>query len=181
MSSPRRESIVFAGGCFWCMEAVFQMLKGVISVTSGYAGGKRPNPTYEEVSAELTGHAEVVEVVFEPAIIQLEDLLAVFFTTHDPTTLNRQGNDVGTQYRSAVYYTTSDQRNATEHFIATLVKEAVFSHPIVTEIQPLEAFYPAEQYHQNYYRNNLDKPYCQAVISPKITKLRKQYAHLLKS
>lgn len=176
----KNEKIVFAGGCFWCMEAVFQMLKGVVSVTSGYAGGKRANPTYEEVSAELTGHAEVVEVIFDPAVIQLEDLLAVFFTTHDPTTMNQQGNDIGTQYRSAIYFLKPEQKRAAQKFIEKLKMDEVFSRPIVTELQPLEVFYPAEQYHQNYYNNNQDKPYCQAVISPKIAKLRQQYAHLLR-
>ncbi len=174
------QSIIFGGGCFWCMEAVFQMLKGVVSVTSGYAGGRRPNPTYEEVSAELTGHAEVVKVDFNPTIITLNDLLTVFFTSHDPTTLNQQGADVGTQYRSAIYFDSVKQKSAIESFIQQLTDDRVFSKPIVTEMKEAGAFYQAEEYHQNYYQQNKDKPYCQAVINPKIAKLRQKYTHLLK-
>ena len=174
------QSIVFGGGCFWCLEAVFQMLRGVEKVTSGYAGGEATNPTYEAVSGQITGHAEVVEVKYRPSEISLEVLLAVFFTTHDPTTLNRQGNDMGTQYRSAIYFITSEQKEMIEKFMAGLVTDKTFVKPIVTEVKPLEKFYPAENYHQNYYRNNQDQPYCQAVINPKISKLRQKFAEFLK-
>lgn len=174
------QTIIFGGGCFWCVEAVFQMLNGVISVTSGYAGGRRPHPSYEEVSAELTGHAEVVKVAFDPSIVTLNDLLTVFFTTHDPTTLNQQGADVGTQYRSAIYFTYPEQKTAIEAFIKQLVDDRIFAKPIVTELKNLDAFYQAEAYHQNYYQQNQDKPYCQAVINPKIAKLRQKYTHLLR-
>jgi peptide-methionine (S)-S-oxide reductase len=175
------ETIVFGGGCFWCVEAIFQMLKGVESVTSGYAGGDMPNPSYEQVSRQRTGHAEVVRVVFDPSVVTLETLLAVFFTSHDPTTVNRQGGDVGEQYRSAVYYTDEAQKLVIESFIKKLTDDKTFSKPIVTEVKPLGAFYEAEGYHQNYYENNQDAPYCQAVIDPKIVKLRKTFAHLLKA
>lgn len=177
---PKTETIVFAGGCFWCMEAVFQLLKGVDAVVSGYAGGKMPSPTYEAVSGGATGHAEVVQVTFDPSIIQLENLLAVFFTTHDPTQLNRQGNDVGEQYRSAIYFTKPEQKMEIEKFITALVADKTFSKPIVTEIQPLDTFYPAEKHHQNYYRSNQDQPYCQAVINPKISKLRQKFTPFFK-
>ena len=175
------ETIVFGGGCFWCMEAVFQMLRGVEKVTSGYAGGKMKNPTYEQVSSEITGHAEVVKVEFNQKIVKLEDLFAVFFTTHDPTTLNQQGNDIGTQYRSAIYFTSPSQEQAAKNFIKNLTEEKTFDRPIVTELKPLNSFYEAEEYHKNYYRNNADRGYCQLVINPKIVKLRKKFAHLLQS
>lgn len=178
--SKNRESITFGGGCFWCMEAVFQMLRGVASVRSGYTGGTIPNPTYQQVCNGNTGHAEAVEVVFDPSIVKLEDLLAVFFTTHDPTTLNRQGGDVGTQYRSAIFYHSEEQKNAIEAFMQKLKDDQTFSKPIVTELTPANEFYPAEDYHQNYYRNNPEQGYCQAIIDPKIAKLRKTYTHLLK-
>lgn len=174
------QTIIFAGGCFWCMEAVFQMLRGVESVTSGYAGGSKDKPTYHEVSSESTGHAEVIEIKFDPSVVTLDDLLSVFFTTHDPTTLNRQGGDVGTQYRSAIYSTSDEQKIAIEKFIQKLIDEKTFTKPIMTEIKPLDIFYPAEAYHQNYYRDNADQPYCQVVIDPKIAKLRQKYAYLLK-
>ncbi|MBI2444692.1 MAG: peptide-methionine (S)-S-oxide reductase MsrA [Candidatus Magasanikbacteria bacterium] len=179
-SNNSSQTIVFGGGCFWCLEAVFQMLRGVTAVVSGYTGGKMPNPTYQQVSSEATGHAEVIKVEFDPSIITLDNLLAVFFTSHDPTTPNRQGNDVGTQYRSAIYYTTEAQKTAVESFIKKLTDEKTFDQPVITEVKPLEVFYPAEDYHQNYYRNNSEAPYCRAVINPKIAKLRQQYAPLLK-
>lgn len=176
-----QEKIVFGGGCFWCMEAVFQRLKGVEKVTSGYAGGKLELPSYEEVSSGTTGHAEVIEVAFDPAVVTLDDLFAVFFSTHDPTSLDRQGNDVGPQYRSALYYVTPEQKAAAEAFIQHLTEEKTFSKPIVTELRPLGMFYPAEKYHQNYYNNNKDSnPYCTFVIDPKIAKLRQKFSHLLK-
>lgn len=173
------EIIVFGGGCFWCIEAVFQMLKGISSVASGYAGGEKPNPTYKEVCSGATEHAEVVKVLFDSTIIKLDDLLAVFFAMHDPTTRNRQGNDVGTQYRSVIFYTTAEQKQIIESFIKKLESEKTFEAPIVTQVLPLPIFYPAEEYHQNYYRSNAQQGYCQVVISPKIAKLRQKYAHLL--
>jgi len=175
-----KETIVFGGGCFWCMEAVFQMLRGVQSVDSGYTGGKIANPTYEEVSSGKTGHAEVVRVIFDPEIIKLKDLLAVFFTTHDPTTLNRQGNDVGERYRSSIFYSTDEQKEIVQNFIKQLVEENNFSKPILTEVLHLENFYPAEEYHKNYYKNNPDKAYCQVIINPKIAKLRQEYSKLIR-
>ncbi|MBI5230395.1 MAG: peptide-methionine (S)-S-oxide reductase MsrA [Candidatus Magasanikbacteria bacterium] len=174
------EIIVFGGGCFWCTEAVFQMLHGIKTVTSGYTGGSTPNPTYEEVSTGNTGHVESIKVEYDPAVVSLRDLLAVFFTSHDPTTLNRQGNDVGTQYRSAIFYSSAEQKKFIESFIKELAENKTFSRPLVTEIRPLSVFYPAEDYHKNYYREKSDKPYCQFVIDPKIVKLRKSFSHLLK-
>ncbi len=178
---PNKEKITLGGGCFWCMEAVFQMLRGVESVMSGYTGGAMPNPTYEQVCGGATGHAEAVKVEFDPSIIRLNDLLAVFFTTHDPTTPNRQGHDIGTQYRSAIFYSSEEQKKTINAFIEKLNEEKTFSAPIVTQVEPASIFYPAEQYHQNYYANNPEQAYCQAVINPKLGKLRKSYAHLLKT
>lgn len=172
--------IIFGGGCFWCTEAVFQMLKGIKSVTSGYTGGNLPNPSYEDVCTGVTGHVEAIKIEFDPKIIKLSDLLAVFFTNHDPTTLNRQGNDVGTQYRSAIFYTSQEQKGEIEKFIQKLTQDKVFKDPIVTEMKPTGEFYEAEEYHKNYYLNNESKPYCQIVINPKIAKLRKQYTKFLK-
>lgn len=175
-----KESVIFGGGCFWCMEAVFQMLKGVESVDSGYAGGNKINPTYEEVSSGKTGHVEVVRVVFDPEIIKLDDLLAVFFTTHDPTTLNQQGNDVGEQYRSAIFYSNEEQKKISEDFIKKLVEENTFAKPIITEILPAINFYLAENYHKDYYKNHPEKTYCQLVINPKIAKLRQKFSQLIR-
>lgn len=177
------EKAYFGGGCFWCTEAVYQELKGVVSVMPGYSGGHPPaggkNPTYDEVSSGATEHAEVVEVVYDPEKISYRDLLTVFFATHDPTTRNRQGNDVGTQYRSAIFYISDEQRDEAFTFIKELDAEKN-SPPVVTEVKQFESFYPAEDYHRNYYRNNTDAPYCQVVISPKIEKLHKRFAELLK-
>ena len=175
------QTIVFGGGCFWCMEAVFQMLNGVLAVESGYTGGITENPTYEEVCRGKTGHVEVVKVDFSPEKISFEDLLSVFFTTHDPTTKNRQGNDVGEQYRSVIFFTEPEQQAKIEAFIARLKKEEVFSDPILTEVKPLRKFYKAEEYHINYYRNNPGVGYCQLVINPKLAKLRSSFEKLLKS
>lgn len=175
------EKIVFGGGCFWCVEAVFQRLRGVESVVSGYAGGEKENPSYYAVAGGESGHAEVIQVEFDARVIQLEDLLAVFFSSHDPTTLNRQGNDIGSQYRSVIYYTTPEQKEAVEQFIQKLENEKTFSSKIVTEIEPLQKFFVAEGYHQNYYNQNREQPYCQVIIDPKIAKLRKQFSHLLKN
>jgi peptide-methionine (S)-S-oxide reductase len=172
--------IVFGGGCFWCTEAVVERLKGVVSVDSGYAGGDVEDPTYEQVSSGRTGHAEVIRIEYDPAVLTLHDLLSVFFTTHDPTTLNQQGADMGTQYRSIILYTTEEQRQECEKFIKDLEVSKTFSQPIVTEVKPLEKFYEAEEYHKRYYDNNADKPYCQVVINPKLAKLRQKYSKLLK-
>lgn len=171
------ETAVFGAGCFWCVEAVFQNLKGVSSVLPGYAGGHKDNPTYEEVSSGSTGHAEVAKIEFDPAVIKFLDLLSVLFATHDPTTMNRQGNDVGDQYRSAIFYMNDSQKKQAEEFIAAAQKE--FSSPIVTQVQPLDKFYPAENYHKEYYKNNPGNPYCQLVIDPKLEKFRKKFAALL--
>ncbi len=174
------QTIVFGGGCFWCVEAVFQRLKGVSSVLSGYAGGETKNPNYYSVSGGNTGHAEVIQVVYDPQVVSFEVLLSVFFAFHDPTTLNRQGNDMGTQYRSAIFYTTENQKQEAEKFIQKLEEEKTFANKIVTEIKQLDTFYEAESYHKNYYDNNQDQPYCQIMIDPKIAKLRSKFSHLLK-
>lgn len=171
---------VFGGGCFWCTETLFERLKGVVSVKSGYAGGNTPNPTYDQVSTGKTGHAEVIEIKYNPTEVSYETLLDVFFATHDPTTLNRQGMDFGPQYRSIILYASDPQKKAALDYIQKLIQDKVFDKPIVTEVQPLDKFYGAEAYHQEYYRNNPNKPYCMVVISPKISKLRKKFAQLLK-
>jgi peptide-methionine (S)-S-oxide reductase len=163
----KTETVVFGGGCFWCTEAIFQMLRGVISVTPGYAGGKIPDPTYELVSSGGTGHAEVVKIDFDPEIIPYRDLLDIFLHTHDPTTPDRQGADVGTQYRSLILYTTDTQKKMAENAL---------DKSMVTEIKPLENFYPAEDYHRNYYANHQTAPYCQLIISPKLKHLREKYS-----
>lgn len=172
---------VFGGGCFWCTEAVFEQVRGVISVMPGYAGGTVPNPTYPQVCTGRTGHAEVVRVKYDPAQISYEDLLAVFFATHDPTSLNRQGADVGTEYRSVIFYTTEEQGRAAQAMISQLNESGPGGRPIVTEVSPLIAFYQAEDYHREYYRKNSFAPYCQFVIDPKMQKLRKIFAAALKS
>lgn len=169
-----------AGGCFWCLEAVFDQLKGVHSVISGYAGGHIPDPTYTQVCTGTTGHAEVVQVEFDPTVISFRDLLNVFFAIHDPTTLNRQGADIGTQYRSAIFYHTSEQKELAEEVVADLTHQQIWDSPIVTEIEPLDKFYPAEDYHQEYFANNPNQPYCQAVVAPKVAKFRKQFLDGLK-
>lgn len=172
------ETAVFGAGCFWCVEAVFQNLKGVSLVLPGYAGGTKENPTYEEVSRGTTGHAEVTKIEFDPNVIKFTDLLNVLFSTHNPTTINRQGNDVGEQYRSAIFYLNDEQKRQSEAFIEQAQKE--FGSPIVTQVQPLEKFYPAENYHRDYYKNNPGNPYCQLVIDPKLQKFRKKFSALLK-
>ena len=179
-TSPQREVATLAGGCFWCLEAAFQDLKGVERVQSGYAGGRVANPSYEQVCTGTTGHAEVVQITFDPEVVSFDDLLHVFFTIHDPTTLNRQGVDVGTQYRSAIFYHTADQKAAAERVIAELQSEHVWDDPIVTELKPLEAFYPAEEYHRDYFRRNPTQGYCSAVIAPKVAKVRKLFLDKLK-
>lgn len=175
------EVAVFGGGCFWCTEAVFDELRGVISVMPGYAGGSTKNPTYEEVCTGRTGHAEVTRIEFDPSEIAYKDLLTVFFATHDPTTLNRQGDDVGTQYRSIILHASEEQRRQAEEFIKELNDALAYGKPVVTEVKPLGEFYEAEEYHRKYYANNSYQPYCQVVISPKLYKLRKQFAELLES
>lgn len=175
------ELATLAGGCFWCLEAVFEQLRGVSNVSSGYAGGHVPNPTYEAVCTGTTGHAEVVQVAFDPATISFRDLLGVFFTLHDPTTLDRQGGDVGTQYRSAIFYHDDEQRRTAAAVIRELEAEHVFDDPIVTQIEPLATFYPAEEYHREYYRRNPNQPYCRAVIAPKVSKLRSKHLEKLKA
>lgn len=169
------EVATFGGGCFWCLDGAYRQLRGVERVVSGYAGGRRPNPTYEQVCTGVTGHAEVVQVTFDPAEITYRDLLGVFFTVHDPTTLNRQGNDVGTQYRSVIFFHSPEQEQAARETIAALEAEQVYDHPIVTEIAPLPQFFPAEGYHQDYFSKNPDQPYCSAVVAPKVAKVRKYY------
>jgi peptide-methionine (S)-S-oxide reductase len=173
------ESIVLGGGCFWCTEAVFKMLDGVESLTSGYAGGHVDNPTYSQVSTGTTGHAESVQIVFDPSKISLHDLLTVFFATHDATQLNRQGNDVGTQYRSAIFYSSDEQKKEAEAFITELEVSSKDGDPIVTEVTPLTKFWPAEDYHQNYYANNQNQGYCQIIIAPKLQKVQKEFGELL--
>ena len=173
------EVATFGGGCFWCLEAAFEQVKGVERVVSGYCGGTTANPTYREVCGGDTGHAEVVQVTFDPAVVSFGDLLDVFFGTHDPTTRNRQGADVGTQYRSAVFYHSPRQQEAAERKIAELNAAGIWDAPIVTEVVPFQAFYPAEDYHQGYFRNNPTQGYCQAVVGPKVAKFRKQFASKL--
>jgi peptide-methionine (S)-S-oxide reductase len=177
----KNETAVFGGGCFWCTEAVFDRLRGVLSVIPGYAGGSVANPTYEQVCSGRTGHAEAIRIEYDPAQISYRDLLTVFFATHDPTTLNRQGNDVGTQYRSVVLYSDEEQKHQTEAFIKELTDSNAFSGPIVTTLEPLEVFYPAEDYHHKYYDQNPYQPYCQYTIPPKLKKLKQRFAELLKS
>src|SRR3990172_7356725 len=180
MTVDGRVVATLAGGCFWCLEAAFDQLDGVERVQSGYAGGTVPNPTYEQVCTGRTGHAEVVQVTFDAGVISYRDLLKVFFVVHDPTTLNRQGGDVGTQYRSAVFYHTPEQKAEAQRVIAELNGAKVWDDPIVTEVVPLEAFYPAEAYHRDYYRRNPNQGDCQAVIAPKVAKVRKRYFAKLK-
>ena len=175
------ETATLAGGCFWCLEAVFTRLRGVDRVESGYAGGHVENPSYRAVCTGSTGHAEVVQVDFDPQQISYRDLLDVFFATHDPTTLNRQGHDVGTQYRSAIFYHNDAQKQEAERVISELTEQQVFDDPIVTEVAPLTKFYPAEDYHRDYYDRNPEQAYCQVVISPKVSKLRQKYAEKLKA
>ncbi len=177
---PQHEVATLAGGCFWCLEAAFAQLKGVERVESGYSGGHVPSPSYEDVCTGSTGHAEVVQITFDPQVLPFRDLLHVFFTIHDPTTPDRQGGDVGTQYRSAIFYHTPEQKAEAEHVIAELEAEKVWDDPIVTQVTPSEKFYPAEEYHRDYYRRNPDQGYCRAVIAPKVAKVRKLYLDKLK-
>jgi peptide-methionine (S)-S-oxide reductase len=174
------ETATLAAGCFWCVEAVFDDLIGVKDVVSGYSGGHKDNPTYQEVCSETTGHAEVVQIKFDPTLLSYEDLLRVFFTVHDPTQLNRQGNDIGTSYRSAIFYHSEEQRRSAEKVIAEITAESIFDKPIVTEIAAFDKFWPAEDYHQEYFANNPNQPYCAGVVAPKVAKFRQKYAARLK-
>lgn len=174
------ETATLAGGCFWCLEAVYRELRGVDRVESGYTGGRRPNPTYEQVCSGATGHAEVVQVQFDPALITFADLLDVFFTIHDPTTLDRQGNDVGSQYRSAIFTHSPEQDVAARAKIAELSAAAMWDDPIVTKVEPLTAFFVAEDYHAAYFERNAKQPYCQFVVAPKVAKARQKFAARLK-
>jgi peptide-methionine (S)-S-oxide reductase len=177
----RTELATLAGGCFWCLEAVYLNVRGVEKVESGYAGGRVPNPSYELVCTGMSGHAEVVQVTYNPEQISFKELLEIFFTIHDPTTLNRQGADAGTQYRSAIYYHSAEQKAEAEQMIRQLEAEKVFPGPIVTEVTALDQFYPAEEYHRDYYTRNPEQGYCRAVVGPKVSKMRKQWASKLKS
>jgi len=178
--SDQFEIATLAGGCFWCLEAVFDEVKGVTSVESGYAGGGKGNPTYREVCTGTTGHAEVVQVKFDPRIISYRDILNVFFAVHDPTTLNRQGADVGTQYRSAIFYNDDGQKKIAAELIGELNAQKIWDKPIVTEVRLFDKFHMAEDYHQEYFANNPDQPYCQAVVAPKVSKFRKYHLEMLK-
>ena len=179
--SNGQEVATLGGGCFWCLEAVYDQMKGVESVESGYMGGSLPNPTYEAICTGTTGHAEVVQITFDPGAVTFREILEIFFAIHDPTTLNRQGNDVGTQYRSAVFYHSTDQKAVAEGVIASLTKEQVFAAPIVTEVVPAATFYMAEEYHQEYFVRNPSQPYCAYLINPKLVKFRQQFAAKVKS
>jgi len=173
--------VTLGGGCFWCLEAVFQELQGISRAVSGYAGGAEPDPTYQDVCAGVTGHAEVVQVHFDPGVISFREILVLFFSIHDPTTLNRQGADIGAQYRSVIFCHSSEQRETAEDLIATLDAEGIWSAPIITEVASLETFYHAEDYHQEYYEQNPNQPYCQVVIEPKLAEFRNTYAARLKT
>lgn len=176
----KNEVIVLAGGCFWCTEAVFNRLRGVVEVQSGYANGHQPQPTYEQVCTGSTGHAEAVRLVFDPALISLREVLEIFFASHDPTTLNRQGNDVGTQYRSGIYWSEPQQRDVAEQLLCQIGQDKLFGVPVVTELQPLTSFWPAEAYHRDYYAHHPEQGYCAMVIAPKLDKFRKTFARYLK-
>ena len=180
LTQTNKETATLGGGCFWCLEAVFDDLKGVLSVESGYMGGQRPNPTYEQVCSGVSGHAEVVQVTFDPAVVTFKEILEVFFVIHDPTTLNRQGNDAGTQYRSVIFYHALEQKAAAEQVIANLGGAGLWRDPIVTEVTPATVFYIAEDYHQEYFARNPGAGYCQFVVAPKVAKFRKQFLSKLK-
>jgi peptide-methionine (S)-S-oxide reductase len=179
-SAAGKEIATLAGGCFWCLEAVYDQMKGVESVESGYIGGSHPNPTYEEICSGRTGHAEAVRITFDPKITSYRELLEVFFAIHDPTTLNRQGNDAGTQYRSAIFYHSPEQKAIAEQVIADFTREKVFDRPIVTQLESAAPFYVAEDYHQEYFAKNPTQSYCTYVVTPKVAKFRKQFAEKMK-
>ncbi|MFZ1464753.1 MAG: peptide-methionine (S)-S-oxide reductase MsrA [Anaerolineae bacterium] len=180
LNQASREVATLGGGCFWCVEAVFDEVNGVTDVVSGYAGGAVKNPTSEQVCSGRTGHAEVVQVTFDPAIISLREILEIFFTIHDPTTLNRQGNDVGTQYRSVIFYHSPEQQAVAQQVIREFNAAGIWDRPLVTEVTPAPTFYAAEDYHQEYFARNPTQGYCRAVVAPKVTKFRQKYAHRLK-
>jgi peptide-methionine (S)-S-oxide reductase len=180
-TKPKRlEAATLGAGCFWCTEAVFQQIRGVEKVDPGYAGGGLPNPTYEQVSTGRTGHVEVANITFDADALSFREILEIFFGTHDPTQLNRQGADIGTQYRSVIFYRNAEQKTTAEQLIAELTAEKIFEKPIVTSVEPLKAFYPAETYHKDYFKKHPKEPYCQAVIAPKISKLQKTFISKLK-
>ena len=178
--TSQTETTTLGGGCFWCLEAVYDQLEGVLDVVSGYTGGHTPNPDYQSVCAGVTGHAEVVQVTFDLHTISFKEILEVFFTIHDPTTLNRQGADVGTQYRSAIFYHTAEQKDTAEAVIAEIDTAKIWPAPIVTEVAALDTFYPAEDYHQEYFQKNPNQGYCRAVVAPKVAKFRQKFAHRLR-
>jgi len=180
MSGARTELATLGGGCFWCLEAVYLRVEGVHGVRPGYAGGTRPDPTYQEVCSGATGHAEVVEVAFDPDVIPYEEILEIFFAIHDPTTPDRQGADVGTQYRSVLFHHSEGQREAAERLVRELDAQGIWDAPIVTEVEPLDTFWPAEDYHQDYFARNPTQPYCQVVVAPKVAKFRRRFAHRLR-
>jgi peptide-methionine (S)-S-oxide reductase len=181
MDTSRTEVATLGGGCFWCLEPVYEELRGVEKVVSGYSGGFVSDPTYRQVCTGTTGHAEVVQVTFDPELVSFKEILEVFFTIHDPTTLNRQGADVGTQYRSAIFYHDEEQKRVAQEVISDLETHGLWNAPIVTEVTPFDAFYVAEDYHQGYFRDNEYQPYCQVVIAPKVAKFRKRYLEKLKA
>lgn len=181
METTQSAVATLGGGCFWCLDAAYRALRGVTAVQSGYSGGTVPDPSYERVCTGTTGHAEVVQITFDPAVISYRDLLDVFFTIHDPTTLDRQGADVGTQYRSVIFYHDAEQRATADRVIAELDAQHLWDAPIVTQVVPFEAFYPAESYHQDYFTRNANQPYCRVVIAPKIAKLRRQHLERLRA
>jgi len=180
-ASKQKEVATLGGGCFWCTEAVFSEIEGVESADSGYSGGTKPSPTYEEVCTGTTGHAEVVHITFNPMVITFKEILEIFFTIHDPTTLNRQGSDVGTQYRSVIFYHNAEQKAVAEQVVKELEEQKIWNAPIVTQIEPFKAFYKAEDYHKDYFKKHPEQAYCKAVIAPKIVKLRKLYRSKLKN
>lgn len=180
MTDKKMDTATLGNGCFWCTEAVFQDLKGVVSVASGYSGGHTENPNYKEVCSGNTGHAECLQIVFDPSVISYEELLEVFWKTHDPTTLNRQGNDIGTQYRSVIFYHSEEQKKIAVTYKEQLIRSMAFAKPIVTLIEPFEKFYKAEDYHQNYFNLNGNVPYCQYVVAPKVEKFKKEFKAKLK-
>lgn len=181
MESNNLETATLAAGCFWCVEAVFDDLQGVTDVMSGYSGGHTENPTYQQVCSETTGHAEVIQIKFNPNEISFKEILQVFFAVHDPTTLNRQGNDIGTSYRSAIFYHSDEQRQIAEEVIEEVTAEGVYDNPIVTQVAPFDKFYVAENYHQEYFANNPNQPYCAAIVAPKVAKFRKKFLDKLKN
>ncbi len=181
MTNDNLETATLAAGCFWCVEAVFDDLQGVEDVVSGYSGGHTENPTYQQVCSETTGHAEVVQIRFDPSVLSFADLLRVYFTVHDPTQLNRQGNDIGTSYRSAIFYHSAEQKSIAQEIIAEITAEGIYDKPIVTEVTQFDKFWPAEDYHQEYFANNPTQPYCAAVVAPKVAKFRQKFLSRLKS